>query len=120
MIRTILLIYDTKSCSVSGPRSRKKRVLTCHTRSSERFVENYLLLCAKKFSESYADCYDNMNGRVFEDWFESTLFPNLYKERKAVIMTDRGKYQNRFNIKAPTVNMKKDGVIITFMSKYNI
>ena len=31
---------DTKSCTVSGPPSRKKRVVTCHAGSSQAFVEN--------------------------------------------------------------------------------
>ena len=50
----------TKNCSVSGPSPRGKRVgirvgkriRICHAESSEGFVENSLLLCGKKLSES--------------------------------------------------------------------
>ena len=83
---------DTKIFSVSGPPSRRKRVVICHAGSSESFLENTLLLCGKKLSELYLDYSNDFNGIVFEEWFESTLIPNLSKERKIAIVMDNAKY----------------------------
>ena len=49
-----------------------------------------------------------MNGAVFENWFQSTLLPNLPKGKKVVIVLDNAKYQSRFVEKIPTVNIKKN------------
>ena len=67
----------TKSCSVSGPSSRGKRVgirvgkriRICHAGSSEGFVENSILLCGKKLSESWLPRWYELNcigGLVWE------------------------------------------------------
>ena len=65
----------------------------------------------KKISEPQANYYDDMNGSVFEDWFENTLIPNLLKKRNAVIVTDNAKYHSRIFKETPTMNMKKDEMI---------
>ena len=60
--------------------------------SVKGFVENFLLLCGKELSISYADYHDDMSGIVFEDWFENMLTANLPKERKVVVVMDNAKY----------------------------
>ena len=51
-----------------------------------------------------------MNGTVFENWFQSTLLPNLLKGKKVVVF-DNAKYHNRYVEKAPTMNMKKNDMM---------
>ena len=46
-------------------------------------------------SESFADYYDDMNEKVFEDWFENVLLPKLTKERNIVIIMANAKYRRR-------------------------
>ena len=81
---------------MSGPTSRGKRVVICHASSEEGFIPNSLLLCGKDLSESYADYHQDMNGTVFENWFQSTLLPNLQKGKKVVIVLDNAKYHSRY------------------------
>ena len=61
--------------------SRGKRVVLCHVVSNEGFVNGAFLLCEKYLSDSFLDYRDDMNGKVYEIWFESVLLPKLPKER---------------------------------------
>ena len=70
----------TKYCSVSAPVSRGKRVVICHAGSKEGFVPNSLLLCGKDFAKSYADYHEDMNGAVFENWYLSIPFSQIYQK----------------------------------------
>ena len=60
-----------------------------------------------------------MNGKVFENWFQSNLLPNLPKEKKVVIVLDNSKYHNRYVEKTPTMNMEKNDTI-AFMINHGI
>ena len=62
----------TRSCSVLFPPTGEQIVIS-HARSSKPFLENSLLLCGKKLSESYADYHTDMSGTLFEDWFNSKI-----------------------------------------------
>ena len=53
---------STKSCSLSGPPLRGKRVVKCHAGKSKNFLEHSLLLCGKCLSMSYANYHDNISG----------------------------------------------------------
>ena len=61
----------------------------------------------KKLSELSVDYHNDMNGKVFEDWFDNLLLPKLPKEKNAVIVMNNPKYQSRLVEKAPSINVKK-------------
>lgn len=44
-----------------------------------------LFFILEKNIKLHADYHDNMNGKVFKDWFEIDLLPNLLIERNVVI-----------------------------------
>ena len=48
--------------------------------SNEGFFNGALLLCGKNLSEFFANYHDDMNGKVFEDWFENAFLLKLLKE----------------------------------------
>ena len=62
-----------KNVPYQHPPLKGKRIVICFAGSTESFFPNYLLLCGKKLSESYADYHDDTNEDVFEDWSENTL-----------------------------------------------
>ena len=68
---------DTEKFTLSAPSLNGKRIVICHAGSTKNFVSNSLLLCEEMLSESHADFQDDMNGDIFEDWFENTLLKNL-------------------------------------------
>ena len=61
-------------------------------------------------SESFADYYDDMNGKVFEDWFENVLLPKLTKERKYSHYNGQCQISQEAE-KTPSMNMKKYNLI---------
>ena len=60
-----------------------------------------------------------MNGTIFENWFQSTLLPNLSKGKKVVIDLDNTKHHSRYVERTPTMNMKKNDMI-AIMINYGI
>ena len=110
---------DSKETRLKGPVSKGKQIVICHAITACGLVENALLLCGKKLSESYADYHDDMNGEIFEKWFRSSLMPNLPKDRNVVIVMDNAKYHNRLVARNPSMGMKK-AEIIAFMEKNGI
>ena len=46
---TVRMLWSdgTKSCSLSGPPLRGKRIVICHAGKSESYLENSFLLCGK-------------------------------------------------------------------------
>ena len=91
---------NTEKCTLSATPSKGKRIIICHTGSTEGFV-------SKKLSESYADYHDNMNEDVFEDWFENTLLKKLPQDRKVLIVMVKAKYHSRLSEKTPKMNINK-------------
>lgn len=81
--------------------------MDCHAGSTKGFVSNSLLLWGKKLTESYDDYNDDMNGDVFENWFENTLLKNLSQDRKVLKVMDNTTYNSRLSEETPTMNMKK-------------
>ena len=111
---------DTEKYTHSAaPPSKGKRIVICHTGTTESCVPNSLLLCGKKLSESYASYHDDMNGEVFEDWFKNTLLKNLPQDRQVLIVMDNAKYHSTLSEKTLTINMKENDMI-PFTTKYNI
>ena len=81
--------------------------MDCHAGSTKGFVSNPRLLWGKKLTESYDDYNDDMNGDVFENWFENTLLKNLSEDRKVLKVMDNTTYHSRLPEETPTMNMKK-------------
>ena len=99
---------DTEKCTLLALPGKGKQIAICHAGSTEAFVHNSLLLCEKKkLSQSFAGCHDDINGGVFEDWFENSLLKNLPQDRKVLIVMNNAKYHSRLSEKTPTINMKK-------------
>ena len=67
----------------------------------------------------FADHHDDMNVKVFGDWFENVLLPKLPKERNVAIVMGNGNYHSRFAEKTLSMNMKKD-IMNKFLVKHNI
>ena len=90
-----LLSDRWRQCPLSGQPSRDKRVVICHAGSNEGFVNGALLLYGKKLSESFANYHDDINRKVFKDWFGNVFLPKLAKERNVVFVMDNDKYHSR-------------------------
>ena len=101
--------WDDKSekCVVTDKVSKGKRVVICHAGSRSGFVPSALLLAGKNIKKAMADYHEDMNGNVFERWFQERLLPNL--PPKSVIIMDNAKYHSRIHNKIPTMaNLKQE------------
>ena len=52
-----------------------------------------------------------MNGKVFENWFETVLLPKLPKERNVIAVMGNGKYHSRLFETTLSMNMAKVDLI---------
>ena len=86
---------SSKESNLSLPASKVKRVVICRAGSLEGFVDHALLLCGKDVSKCYIDCHQNMNSEVSKSWFGNKLIPNIFKDRKMLIVLDNAKYHRR-------------------------
>ena len=104
-------IWDDKSdkCVVTDKVSKGKRVVICHAGTRAGFIPSALLLCGKSIKEAMADYHQDMNGDVFEKWFEERLLPNL--PPKSLIIMDNAKYHSRIHDKAPTMASLKQEIV---------
>ena len=73
---------NTVKCALLVPPPTSKRVVICLPQSTKGFAPNPPLPRGEQLSQSYAVCHGNMNGDVFEDWFENTLLRNLSRDKK--------------------------------------
>lgn len=108
-----------KECHLSAPPSKGKRIVIVHAGCKDGFIPNCLLLCGKKLKECHADYHSDMNGEVFEDWFEKSLLQNLPKDKKCVIVMDNAKYHSRLVEKTPSMKMKKSEML-AFIEKHKV
>lgn len=108
----------TCSCCLQAPSSRGKRIMILHAGSSDGWVPECLYLSSKSISDSMADSHDEMNGNIFENWFENKLLANL-PPRKCAIVLDNAAYHSRLKFRVPTTATKKDE-IINFMKDNNL
>ena len=104
-------IWDDHSgkCVVTDKVSRGKRVVICHAGSRAGFIPSALLLCGKSIKKAMADYHEDMNGNVFERWFEERLLPNL--PPRSVIIMDNAKYHSRIYDKTPTMGNRKQELV---------
>ena len=107
-------------CLSASP-SKGKSISICCTWRTEGFVPILSSFAEKKLSESNVDSNDDINGHVFEDWFENTLLKNLPQDRKVLIVMDNAKYHSRLSEKTPTLNMNKktENDMISFITKHH-
>ena len=52
-----------------------------------------------------------MNGKVFENRFETVLLPKLPKKRNVIVVMGNGKYHSRLVENTLSMNMTKDDLI---------
>ena len=107
----------SEKCVVDTPASRGKRLVIVHAGGENGFVPGCALLCGKSMKNCHADYHDDMNGAVFEDWFEKKLIPNI--PPNSVIVIDNAKYHTRQVELQPTMNSLK-AVMLDFMMKNDI
>ena len=67
----------------------------------------------------FADHHINMNGKVFENWFETVLLPKLPKERNVIAVMGNGKYHSRLFETTLSMNMAKVD-LIKFLVNHDI
>lgn len=90
-----------------------------HAGSVQGWVPNSLYLSSKHIKDSKADSHDEMNGEIFENWFQNTLIKNLPPNERCVIVIDNASYHSRLKKKVPNMASKKDE-IIKFMHDNNL
>jgi len=108
---------DTMACIRNLPTSRGKRLIILHAGGSNGWVDGALFLSCKKMSVASADYHYDMDSKIFEEWFEKRLIPNLPKN--SVIVMDNAPYHSRQACKIPCTSTKKSE-ILDFMTKKHI
>ena len=94
-------IDSSKESNLSVPVSKGKRVAICHAGLSEGFVDNALVLCGKDITKCYIEYHRDMNSDISKIWFHDKLIPNIYKDRKTLIVLDNATYHCRLMGKTP-------------------
>jgi transposase len=102
---------------LNTPPSRGKRIIILAAGSENGWVEGSLLLSAKNIKDCSADYHQDMDGALFESWFQNQLLPNI--PQNSVIVMDNAKYHSRHLIKKPSQATRKDE-ILNFMASHNI
>lgn len=75
------------------PTGKGPRFVLVHAGNKDGFVEGAdMTFLAKKGAEDY---HEEMDGDLFEKWFENNLLPNLPKNKKNVIVMDNASYHSR-------------------------
>ena len=59
-----------------------------HTRCFESWVPNCLYTSSKNIRYCKADSYNEMIGKIFENWFKYTLMKNLSPNERSIIIND--------------------------------
>jgi transposase len=107
----------SSKCVLNTPPSRGKRIIILAAGSENGWVEGSLLLSAKNIKDCSADYHQDMDGALFESWFQNQLLPNI--PQNSVIVMDNAKYHSRHLIKKPSQATRKDE-ILNFMASHNI
>jgi len=93
---------DTMACIRNLPTSS---LIILHAGGSNGWVDGALFLSCKKMSVASADYHYDMDSKIFEEWFEQRLIPNLPKN--SVIVMDNAPYHSRQACKIPCTSTKK-------------
>ncbi|XP_072390898.1 uncharacterized protein [Diabrotica undecimpunctata] len=93
----------TRKCQIYVPHSRDKRICILHCGGQHGWVNDALLLSSKGIKDSSLDYHQDIEGTLFESWFENTLLPNL-KENSVIVM-DNASYHSRCIKKIPTIRV---------------
>lgn len=92
------------SSGLKNPSGKGKRLIVLHIGNEHGFVEDRLLLFESKSTKDY---HEEMDGKVFEKWFLSTL-PQL--DNNAVIVLDNAPYHSVKVERVPNKSWKKDRI----------
>ncbi|KAG5880079.1 hypothetical protein JTB14_011582 [Gonioctena quinquepunctata] len=78
---------------LKAPTQRGPRFVLLHAGTEEGFVDGAeLTFLPKKGAEDY---HDEIDGDLYEDWFERTLIPSLPKDKENVVVLDNASYHSR-------------------------
>ncbi|XP_072375557.1 uncharacterized protein [Diabrotica undecimpunctata] len=83
--------------------SRGKRICILHCGGQHGWVNDALLLSSKSIKDGSLDYHQDIEGTLFESWFENTLLPNL-KENSVIFNHSRCIKKN------PTKQSRKDKI----------
>ncbi|XP_050503456.1 uncharacterized protein LOC126882532 [Diabrotica virgifera virgifera] len=95
-------------CQIDVPHSKGKRICILHCGGQHGWVNDALLLSSKSIKDSSLDYHQDIEGTLFESWFENTLLPNL--KANSVIVMDNASYHSRCIKKIPTKQSRKDEI----------
>jgi hypothetical protein len=84
---------NSGKCCLDTPVSRGKRIIILHAGGTAGWVSNGLLLFAKNIQDSSADYHQDMDHKLFEQWFKNKLLTNI--PRGSVIVMDNASYHSK-------------------------
>lgn len=92
---------DSLSSTLDAPPSRGKRIIILHAGYEGGWVPGALLIATKNIKDAAADYHQDMNGDLFETWFEKTLIPALastFPDEPCAIIMDNAAYHRYASI----------------------
>lgn len=92
--------------TLSAPLGKGKRLIVCHAGSQDGWIKAPPLIFQ---SCKTGDYHEEMDSKVFENWFFNILIPVL--SPGTTIIMDNAPYHSRVENKAPTSNSTKDEMI---------
>lgn len=99
---------NNKKCSVALPSNKGKRIIILHCGGENGWINDALLISAKKIKDASLDYHDDMDSCLFESWFEKTLLPKLPKN--SVIVMDNASYHSRLIKQRPNTSWNKSQI----------
>lgn len=108
---------ESGKCVTNAPCSRGKRLIILHAGSENGWIPGGLLISSKSMKNSSADYHEDMDSKLFENWFRDQLLPNI--PENSVIVMDNASYHSRQLEKIPRKGTRK-AEIIDFLVKRGI
>lgn len=96
---------STSKCQTKAPSNKGHRITILHAGSQNGFIPNTLLLSSKNVADSSLDYHQDTDAKLFEDWFQNRLLPNIPKN--SIIVMDNASYHSRQINKMPNANNTK-------------
>lgn len=97
----------TAEGTTKAPIGKGGRIIVLHAGSARGFIPNCLLLFR---SRKQGDYHEEMNAKVFTDWFTNVLMPNI--PPNSTIVMDNAPYHSVVVDKAPTMQWKKSDILL--------